>query len=109
MNDSAAAKSSTAGNSSIQAASVPGSDDKDAPLFADIRLLGRLLGDVIRDQEGSAVFELIERIRQLSIRLHRNEDAEARQELEGLLNNLTREQTNLVVRAFSYPKNLSWC
>jgi phosphoenolpyruvate carboxylase len=107
MNDSAAAKSSTAGNSSIQAASVPGSDDKDAPLFADIRLLGRLLGDVIRDQEGSAVFELIERIRQLSIRLHRNEDAEARQELEGLLNNLTREQTNLVVRAFSYFSHLA--
>jgi len=111
MNDSAAAKSSTSGNSSIQAASVPRSDDKDAPLFADIRLLGRLLGDVIRDQEGGVVFNLVERIRQLSIRLHRNEDADdcqaARTELDTLLNNLSREHTNLVVRAFSYFSHLA--
>jgi phosphoenolpyruvate carboxylase len=111
MNDSAAAKSSIWGNSSIQAASTPSSDDKDAPLFADIRLLGRLLGDVIRDQEGEAVFNLVERIRQLSIRLHRNEDTDdcqvARSELDGLLNNLSREHTNLVVRAFSYFSHLA--
>jgi phosphoenolpyruvate carboxylase len=95
------------GNSSIQAASSQPAEDKDAPLFADIRLLGRLLGDVIRDQEGEAVFNLVERIRQLSIRLHRNEDAEAQRELEGLLNNLSREHTNLVVRAFSYFSHLA--
>jgi phosphoenolpyruvate carboxylase len=107
MNDSAAAKSPTAGNSSIQAASAPFADDKDAPLFADIRLLGRLLGDVIRDQEGEVVFNLVERIRLLSIRLHRNEDPEARLELDTLLNNLSREHTNLVVRAFSYFSHLA--
>jgi hypothetical protein len=32
-------------------------NDKDAPLREDIRLLGRLLGEVIRQQEGEAVFE----------------------------------------------------
>jgi len=104
MNDSAAAEPLIAGNSSIHADSGP---DKDAPLFADIRLLGRLLGDVIRDQEGDAVFAIVERIRLLSIRFHRDGDAAAGGELAELLNNLTREQTNLVVRAFSYFSHLA--
>jgi phosphoenolpyruvate carboxylase len=38
-----------------------GAVDKDAPLKEDIRLLGRLLGDVLRDQEGEAVFDLVAR------------------------------------------------
>jgi phosphoenolpyruvate carboxylase len=32
--------------------------DKDSPLREDIRMLGRLLGDTIRDQEGADVFDL---------------------------------------------------
>ncbi|NWG32138.1 MAG: phosphoenolpyruvate carboxylase [Rhodocyclaceae bacterium] len=106
VNDSAAAKSSSEGNSSIPPPSGPAAD-KDAPLFADIRLLGRLLGDVIRDQEGEAVFDLVERIRQLSIRLHRDADTAAGRELEDLLQRLSREETNLVVRAFSYFSHLA--
>ena len=39
------------------------------PLVDDIRLLGRILGDVIREQEGEAAFELVERVRQLVGRL----------------------------------------
>ena len=31
--------------------------DKDLPLIQDIRLLGRILGDAIRDQEGVAAFK----------------------------------------------------
>ena len=42
-------------------------DDKNLPLVTDIRLLGRILGDVIREQEGHEAFELIERVRQLSV------------------------------------------
>lgn len=38
--------------------------DKELPLRDDIRLLGRLLGDTLREQEGEDVFNLIERIRQ---------------------------------------------
>jgi phosphoenolpyruvate carboxylase len=34
---------------------------KDQPLRDDIRLLGRLLGEVIRDQEGREAYELVER------------------------------------------------
>jgi phosphoenolpyruvate carboxylase len=110
MNDSAVAEPQTAPNSSIPASAAPAVADKEAPLFEDIRLLGRLLGDVIRDQEGVAMFDIVERIRVLSIRFHRDEgkDSEAaRRELDELLRNLTREQTNLVVRAFSYFSHLA--
>ena len=52
--------------------------DKDLPLKEDIRLLGRILGDTVRAQEGEAVFDLIERIRQTSIRFRRDDDIAAR-------------------------------
>jgi phosphoenolpyruvate carboxylase len=45
--------------------------DKDAPLKEDIRLLGRLLGDVLRDQEGEDVFDVVETIRQTAVRFRR--------------------------------------
>jgi phosphoenolpyruvate carboxylase len=37
--------------------------DNERPLVEDIRLLGRILGDVIREQEGVEAFELVERVR----------------------------------------------
>ena len=54
---------------------------KDQPLVDDIRLLGRLLGDVIREHEGEATFALIERIRQLSVTFRRHADPRADREL----------------------------
>lgn len=36
---------------------------KDEPLRKDIRLLGRLLGEVLREKEGEAVFKVVEDIR----------------------------------------------
>ena len=51
--------------------------DKDLPLIEDIRLLGRILGDIIREQEGVAVYELIEQVRQLSVAFRRDHDHEA--------------------------------
>jgi phosphoenolpyruvate carboxylase len=80
---------------------------KDVPLREDIRLLGRILGDTLREMEGAATFDLIERVRRLSIRCHRDEDPAARDELHGLLNGLTPAQTNLVIRAFSYFSHLA--
>ncbi|XYJ09108.1 phosphoenolpyruvate carboxylase [Telluria sp. B2] len=81
--------------------------DKDAPLKEDIRLLGRLLGDVLRDQEGDAVFDVVETIRQTAVRFRRDADPEAGQELTTLLHKLTRNQTISVVRAFSYFSHLA--
>jgi len=85
-----------------------GNGDKDLPLRDDIRLLGRILGDAVRDQEGDEVFTIVENIRQTSIRFHREEDEEpARRELEGILNSLTPEQTVQILRAFSYFSHLA--
>jgi len=81
--------------------------EKDFPLRDDIRLLGRLLGDTIREQEGEAVFEIVERIRQTSIRFHRDEDEAARKELETILNSLSRGRTNQIIRAYSYFSHLA--
>jgi phosphoenolpyruvate carboxylase len=80
---------------------------RDRPLRDDIRLLGRLLGDTVRDQEGNESFDLVERIRQSSIAYRRDEDVEARRDLERILDALSREQTMVVVRAFSYFSHLA--
>ncbi|QYF93743.1 phosphoenolpyruvate carboxylase [Massilia sp. PAMC28688] len=81
--------------------------DKDAPLKEDIRLLGRLLGDVLRDQEGEEVFNVVETIRQTAVRFRREDDAAAGEELTTLLHKLSRNQTISVVRAFSYFSHLA--
>jgi phosphoenolpyruvate carboxylase len=81
--------------------------DKDAPLKEDIRLLGRLLGNVLREQEGEAVFQVVETIRQTAVRFRRESDAQSGAELNKLLKKLTRDQTISVVRAFSYFSHLA--
>ncbi len=82
-------------------------NEPDRPMRDDIRLLGRLLGDTVRDQEGSASFELVEHVRQSAIAFHRDENVEARRELERILDGLSREQTMVVARAFSYFSHLA--
>ena len=76
--------------------------DKDLPLRDDIRLLGRILGDTVRSQEGEPVFAIVEHIRRTSIRFHREEDEAARHELEATLNRLSDSQNIQIIRAFSY-------
>src|SRR5436305_3491805 len=80
---------------------------EDARLRDDIRLLGRILGDTVRDQEGADVFDLVERIRQTSIRFHRDEDKLARRELETILDSMSTSDTVRIVRAFSYFSHLA--
>jgi len=81
--------------------------EEDTRLRNDIRLLGRILGDTVRDQEGAYVFDLVERIRQTSIRFHRDEDAAARRELESILDGMSIAETLRIVRAFSYFSHLA--
>src|SRR3979409_540331 len=81
--------------------------EADARLREDIRLLGRILGDTVRDQEGADVFDLVERIRQTSIRFHRDEDKLARRELEIILDSMSISETVRIVRAFSYFSHLA--
>src|SRR5438105_3178944 len=86
---------------------TPQGADKDAPLKEDIRLLGRLLGEVLRDQEGPQVYEVVETIRQTAVRFRRDANAKAGEELTALLHKLSRNQTISVVRAFSYFSHLA--
>ena len=81
--------------------------DKDFPLIQDIRLLGRILGDVIREQEGVAAFELVEQVRKLSVAFRRDADQAADQALKTLLKSLTGDQTVSVIRAFTYFSHLA--
>lgn len=91
------------------AASAPArrASDKDLPLREDIRFLGRLLGECVREQEGDAAFEVVETIRQTAVRFRRENDRAAGAELDRLLKRLSRDQTNSVVRAFSYFSHLA--
>jgi phosphoenolpyruvate carboxylase len=81
--------------------------EEDVRLRTDIRLLGRILGDTVRDQEGADVFDLVERIRQTSIRFHRDDDEPARRELEIILDGMSTSDTVRIVRAFSYFSHLA--
>ncbi|MFD0667682.1 phosphoenolpyruvate carboxylase [Ramlibacter sp. MAHUQ-53] len=81
--------------------------DNEKPLVEDIRLLGRILGDVIREQEGLDAFELVERIRKLSVSFRRDADHEADKALKTLLKSLSGEQAVSVIRAFTYFSHLA--
>jgi phosphoenolpyruvate carboxylase len=81
--------------------------EKDVPLREDIRLLGRILGDTVREQEGEEIFELVEQIRKASIRFHRDNEVGARRELEATLDSLSADQTLAIVRAYSYFSHLA--
>ncbi|WP_411970138.1 phosphoenolpyruvate carboxylase [Paucibacter sp. Y2R2-4] len=81
--------------------------DKNQPLMDDIRLLGRILGEVIREQEGREVYELVERIRKLSVAYRHKADAQAGKSFDKLLKSLSGEQAVSVIRAFSYFSHLA--
>ena len=81
--------------------------EKDLPLREDIRLLGRLLGDTLQEQEGSERFDLIENIRQTAVRFRRDRDLQAKQELEAILGRLDHDTAISVVRAFTFFSQLA--
>ncbi len=78
---------------------------KEAQLDADIRLLGRVLGDVVREQAGDRVFDLVERVRQLAVAVYRDGADDA--ELVAVLRALPVRDALEVVRAFSYFSSLA--
>ncbi|MEO6122441.1 MAG: phosphoenolpyruvate carboxylase [Ilumatobacteraceae bacterium] len=66
-------------------------------LSDDIRLLGKMLGDVIADQAGDSTLELVETIRRVAV------DSTADQsKLVELLDPLPIDKALHVIRAFSY-------
>ena len=83
------------------------SRENERPLVEDIRLLGRILGDVIRDQDGEAAFALVEQVRTLSVAFRRDADHDAERALKKLLSSLSGDQTVSVIRAFTYFSHLA--
>ncbi len=76
--------------------------DKDHSLRDDIRLLGRVLGDTLRDQEGVDVFTLVESVRQTGVRFARDGRIEDRDALNALLDEQPIDTVLSVARAFAY-------
>ncbi|MDN6461466.1 MAG: phosphoenolpyruvate carboxylase, partial [Corynebacterium flavescens] len=72
---------------------------------ADIRFLGRVLGQVLAQQEGQEVFELVESTRVLAFEVARG-NARA-EDLVAIFRDLDISKVNLVARAFSYFALLS--
>jgi phosphoenolpyruvate carboxylase len=91
----------------LSAAASAAKADKDAPLREDIRLLGRILGDTLREQEGEEMFRVVEEIRQTAVRFRRDGDHQALQALDKLLDALSHDETIPVIRAFSYFSHLA--
>lgn len=95
------ATSTTTATTTVRSADAPldPSSGKDAHLDSDIRLLGRLVGDVIREQAGVKVYELVEHIRRVAVDARRAGSPDP--ELAALVNGLPIEEALHVIRAFS--------
>ena len=87
--------------------SSPALSSHERPLVDDIRWLGRILGDIIREQEGDKAFALVEQIRRLSVAFRRDADTQAGTALKKLLASLSSDQAVSVIRAFTYFSHLA--
>src|SRR4029079_14640877 len=81
--------------------------EKDVPLRYDTRLLGRILGETVRAQEGDQVFDLVERIRRTAVQFHRTADEGARRELQEIMSGLPTDTAIRIIRAFGYFSHLA--
>src|SRR4051812_22086578 len=70
------------------------------PMREDIRLLGTILGDTVREQNGEEVFDLVERARVESFRVRRSEIDRA--DLAGMFDGIDIHQAIPVIRAFTH-------
>ncbi len=80
---------------------APDGSGKDAALGDDIRLLGRVLGEVVRQQAGDAVFELVEDVRRRAVDARRD----GRSPLDGLAATLPGQSIDdqlHLIRAFGW-------
>ncbi|MBF6213365.1 phosphoenolpyruvate carboxylase [Nocardia puris] len=81
-------------------ARIETAQDATRPLRDDIRFLGGVLGDTIRDHEGPEVFDLIERVRVEAFRVRREEVE--RSAVAEMLEDVDIAVALPLIRAFSY-------
>ena len=70
-----------------------------APLRDDVRFLGALLGDTVREQEGQEIFDLVETARRTAFAVRRSQAD--RDEVAALFTDVPTEKVIPVIRAFS--------
>src|SRR5258705_7447503 len=100
--DRARAPRSPGPNEAVRAEPVTiGTGRAGDPLALEIRLLGSLLGQVIAEQAGRELLDLVERVRRTTIRLRRGDDPSLRSGLVAELAALDPDRAEVVVRAFS--------
>jgi phosphoenolpyruvate carboxylase len=75
--------------------------DVPAPLRDDVRLLGGLLGTVLRETGGQGLLDDVERLRELAIRAYDDSTGAVLAEAESLVDGLTMERAEQVARAFT--------
>lgn len=82
---------------------------KGRPLRRDVRSLGTLLGEILKEQGGVALFDKVENLRRLAIEHRKNvktgltpeENPIDRQQTDAIIKNLSVEDAYLVTKAFS--------
>jgi len=75
--------------------------DSDARLRAEVRFLGAVLGQVIREQEGVALYTLVERVRKSAIALRRGASPGEERKLRRLVARLDLDRMVSLARAFT--------
>ena len=101
--DTADTSSTVKSNSSDQPklAGLLNTATTDKQLRAKVKLLGRLLGNVLLSNAGPKVYDAVEKLRVGFIELHKKEDSKKRARLMALIESLDEETLTQVVRAFS--------
>ncbi|HEX8470253.1 MAG TPA: phosphoenolpyruvate carboxylase, partial [Brevundimonas sp.] len=82
----------------MPASTAPLADDR---LREEVRLLGGMLGEVIRDEGGQDLYDRIEAVRQASVAYHRDPHSHPAARLERLLSELSLEQAVGLAHGFA--------
>lgn len=80
---------------------LPVLDQADKELRSRVKLLGRLLGNVLKRHEDPQVFESVEKLRKGFIKLRKQDNEKKRNQLMKLIDSLQADNLEQVIRAYS--------
>src|SRR3546814_10312421 len=78
------------------------SPENPSMLREDIRLLGKTLGDVIRQSEGREIYDVIEKLRRAAVKFRREGSSRDGELLKRQIHKLAGQDATSVTRAFTY-------
>ena len=84
-------------NSEIRQIELP---EKDRPLREDVSLLGTLVGEMLVDQHGQSLLDLVECVRKASITSRESDEVDS-DDLDTILKGLGEDEVNRLIHAFS--------